>query len=115
MYQDLHMCIPYAIDHCRCCHSAAQPASALGNRQLLSEFSHACKTAQAGHMCMQVRLIVSAFNFRMNRRLMEAGTPTFQLEIDHSASAREGCTVSTLGITAEPKDWRSALEAGPPT
>ena len=62
---------------------------------------------------VQVRLLISVFNFRMNRRLMEPDTPTFYVEVDHSASAREGCTVSTLAVTSEPKDWRPALQALP--
>lgn len=58
----------------------------------------------------QVRLLVCVFNFRMNRRLIEPDMPSFTVEIDHSATAREGCTVSTLSITSEPKDWKAALQ-----
>jgi len=29
--------------------------------------------------------------------------------LDHSDSGREGCTVTTLTITAEPKNWQNAI------
>ena len=30
--------------------------------------------------------------------------------MDHSDSGREGCAVSTLTITSEPRDWRGAVQ-----
>ena len=57
-----------------------------------------------------MRLLICVFNFRMNRRLMEPGMPSFYVEMDHSAAAREGCTVSTLAINSQPKDWQYALQ-----
>lgn len=30
--------------------------------------------------------------------------------MDHSDSGREGCTVTTLTVTAEPKNWQSAIK-----
>ncbi|WJX84438.1 hypothetical protein P8452_67014 [Trifolium repens] len=31
------------------------------------------------------------------------------VELDHSDSGREGCTVTTLTITADPKNWQNAI------
>ncbi|KAK9797772.1 hypothetical protein WJX73_010222 [Symbiochloris irregularis] len=59
---------------------------------------------------LMVRLLISVFHFRMNRRLMDSQLPTFYVVMDHSASSREGCTVSTLSIICEPRDWKKALE-----
>lgn len=42
-----------------------------------------------------------------------AGTPQFiGIELDISDSGREGCAVSTLTITAEPRDWKEATTIG---
>lgn len=30
--------------------------------------------------------------------------------MDHSDSGREGCTVTTLTVTAEPKNWQNAVK-----
>lgn len=30
--------------------------------------------------------------------------------MDHSDSGREGCTVTTLTVTAEPKNWQNAIK-----
>ncbi|MCO5603407.1 hypothetical protein L7F22_057557 [Adiantum nelumboides] len=35
--------------------------------------------------------------------------PFIGIELDHSDSGREGCSVSTLTISAEPRDWRGAV------
>jgi len=41
------------------------------------------------------------------------GTPNFiSIELDISDSGREGCSVSTLTITSEPKDWKEATSIG---
>ncbi len=37
--------------------------------------------------------------------------PALPPELDISDSGREGCAVSTLTITSEPKDWRGAVQA----
>ncbi|KAK7260518.1 hypothetical protein RIF29_26618 [Crotalaria pallida] len=40
----------------------------------------------------------------------QSSNPPFtSVELDHSDSGREGCTVTTLTITAEPKNWHSAI------
>jgi hypothetical protein len=43
--------------------------------------------------------------------LMQSSNPPFtSVELDHSDSGREGCTVTTLTVTAEPQNWRSAIK-----
>lgn len=61
--------------------------------------------------CLQTRIILSVLMFRVNRRYVEADPPFIGIELDISDSSREGCTVSTLTITSEPKDWRGAVQA----
>lgn len=57
------------------------------------------------------RLMLSVLQFRINGRYSAQATPPFiSIEMDHSDSAREGCTVSTLTITSEPKDWKAAVQ-----
>ncbi|KAF8409840.1 hypothetical protein HHK36_002358 [Tetracentron sinense] len=36
--------------------------------------------------------------------------PFTSIELDHSDSGREGCTVTTLTVSAEPKNWKSAIK-----
>lgn len=55
------------------------------------------------------RIVLSALQFRINNRYKSANPPFMGIELDHSDSGREGCSVSTLTITAEPKDWRGAV------
>lgn len=44
---------------------------------------------------------------------MQSANPPFNgIELDHSDSGREGCTVSTLTITAEPRHWEGAVKVG---
>lgn len=53
--------------------------------------------------------MLSVLQFRLSSRY-STGNPSFlAIDIDHSDSAREGCTVTTLTITSEPKDWRGAV------
>lgn len=59
-----------------------------------------------------MRILLSVFQFRVHGRYM-AGTPNFiGIELDISDSGREGCAVSTLTITSEPKDWQEATSIG---
>lgn len=45
--------------------------------------------------------------------LTQSANPPFNgIELDHSDSGREGCAVSTLTITAEPKHWEGAVKVG---
>lgn len=55
------------------------------------------------------RLIISVLQFRINARYADANPPFTAIEFDHSDSGREGCTVSSLTITAEPQEWKRAL------
>lgn len=56
------------------------------------------------------RIFLSALHFRINTRYKSSNPPFTSIELDHSDSGREGCTVTTLTITAEPKSWQSAIK-----
>ena len=58
----------------------------------------------------QVRLLLSVWQFRIGRRYVAADPPFVDIALDISDSAREGCAVSTLTITAEPADWQGAVQ-----
>ena len=60
---------------------------------------------------VQVRIMLSVLQFRLNKRYVEANPPFVGIELDQSDSGREGCAVSTLTITSEPKDWQGAVQA----
>ena len=55
--------------------------------------------------------MLSVLQFRLNKRYVEANPPFVGIELDQSDSGREGCAVSTLTITSEPKDWQGAVQA----
>ncbi|KAL5167885.1 Stromal processing peptidase, chloroplastic [Glycine soja] len=55
------------------------------------------------------RIFLSALHFRINTRYKSSNPPFTSVELDHSDSGREGCTVTTLTITAEPKNWQNAI------
>lgn len=41
----------------------------------------------------------------------QSSNPPFtSIELDHSDSGREGCTVTTLTVNAEPKNWQNAIK-----
>ncbi|KAL5778469.1 hypothetical protein ACOSP7_011395 [Xanthoceras sorbifolium] len=56
------------------------------------------------------RIFLSALHFRINTRYKSSNPPFTSVEMDHSDSGREGCTVTTLTVTAEPKNWQSAIK-----
>ncbi|KAK9704831.1 hypothetical protein RND81_07G013900 [Saponaria officinalis] len=56
------------------------------------------------------RIVLSALHFRINTRYKSSNPPFTAIELDHSDSGREGCTVTTLTVTAEPKNWRDAIK-----
>uniref|UniRef100_A0A804PW31 Stromal processing peptidase, chloroplastic n=1 Tax=Zea mays TaxID=4577 RepID=A0A804PW31_MAIZE len=56
------------------------------------------------------RIFLSALHFRINTRYKSSNPPFTSVELDHSDSGREGCTVTTLTVTAEPQNWRSAIK-----
>ena len=70
-------------------------------------------TVAAGLRCRRafmVRVLLSVVQFRINARYVEGKPPFIAIELDHSDSGREGCAVSTLTVTSEPKDWRGATQ-----
>ena len=63
-----------------------------------------------------MRVLLGIFSFRFNRRISEPGMPGDVLvDVDHSGTGREGCNVSTLAITCEPRDWQTATQVLQPT
>ncbi|XP_010679308.2 stromal processing peptidase, chloroplastic isoform X2 [Beta vulgaris subsp. vulgaris] len=56
------------------------------------------------------RIVLSALHFRINTRYKSSNPPFTAIELDHSDSGREGCTVTTLTVTAEPKNWQNAIK-----
>uniref|UniRef100_A0A2P2KHM4 Uncharacterized protein n=1 Tax=Rhizophora mucronata TaxID=61149 RepID=A0A2P2KHM4_RHIMU len=56
------------------------------------------------------RIFLSALHFRINTRYKSSNPPFTSIELDHSDSGREGCTVTTLTVAAEPKNWQSAIK-----
>ncbi|XVF74025.1 hypothetical protein PTKIN_Ptkin13bG0028700 [Pterospermum kingtungense] len=56
------------------------------------------------------RIFLSALHFRINTRYKSSNPPFTSVELDHSDSGREGCTVTTLTVTAEPKNWQHAIK-----
>ncbi|KAL3818489.1 hypothetical protein ACJIZ3_004394 [Penstemon smallii] len=55
------------------------------------------------------RIFLSALHFRINTRYKSSNPPFTSVELDHSDSGREGCTVTTLTVTAEPQNWQNAI------
>ncbi|XP_073144793.1 stromal processing peptidase, chloroplastic [Henckelia pumila] len=56
------------------------------------------------------RIFLSALHFRINTRYKSSNPPFTSVELDHSDSGREGCTVTTLTVTAEPQNWQNAIK-----
>ncbi|XP_068653506.1 stromal processing peptidase, chloroplastic-like [Aristolochia californica] len=56
------------------------------------------------------RIFLSALHFRINTRYKSSNPPFISVELDHSDSGREGCTVTTLTVTAEPQNWQNAIK-----
>ncbi|XP_047940416.1 stromal processing peptidase, chloroplastic [Salvia hispanica] len=56
------------------------------------------------------RIFLSALHFRINTRYQSSNPPFTAVELDHSDSGREGCTVTTLTVTAEPRNWQNAIK-----
>lgn len=53
--------------------------------------------------------LVTAKAFANSGNFQSSNPPFTSIELDHSDSGREGCTVTTLTVTAEPKNWQSAI------
>jgi hypothetical protein len=58
-----------------------------------------------------VRILLSAFTFRINARYVDANPRFSEIGLDISDSGREGCAVSTLTITSEPAGARARRRA----
>lgn len=43
-------------------------------------------------------------------KFQSSNPPFTSIELDHSDSGREGCTVTTLTVTAEPQNWQGAIK-----
>ncbi|KAG8388150.1 hypothetical protein BUALT_Bualt02G0096000 [Buddleja alternifolia] len=56
------------------------------------------------------RIFLSALHFRINTRYQSSNPPFTSVELDHSDSGREGCTVTTLTVTADPQNWQNAIK-----
>ena len=68
------------------------------------------RTARDVRDGFMARVLLSVLQFRLNRRYVEAAPPFINIDLDHSDSGREGCAVSTLTITSEPRDWQGAIQ-----
>eukprot|EP00467_Chlorarachnion_reptans_P021463 CAMPEP_0114498860 /NCGR_PEP_ID=MMETSP0109-20121206/7104_1 /TAXON_ID=29199 /ORGANISM="Chlorarachnion reptans, Strain CCCM449" /LENGTH=1231 /DNA_ID=CAMNT_0001676379 /DNA_START=104 /DNA_END=3799 /DNA_ORIENTATION=+ len=58
-----------------------------------------------------LRLAVSGIVYRLNSRC-KSNAPFGGVEFDHSDSASEGCSVTTVKILCEPEDWSSQVKLG---
>jgi len=54
--------------------------------------------------------MLTVYVWLMYAILQSSNPPFTSIEMDHSDSGREGCTVTTLTVTAEPKNWRDAIK-----
>ncbi|KAF6159744.1 hypothetical protein GIB67_030002 [Kingdonia uniflora] len=68
------------------------------------------QTYQDLRVILMKRIFLSALHFRVSTRYKSSNPPFTAIELDHSDSGREGCTVTTLAVTAEPKNWQGAIK-----
>ncbi|KAJ4845649.1 hypothetical protein Tsubulata_036223 [Turnera subulata] len=61
-------------------------------------------------LVLMKRIFLSALHFRINGRYKSSNPPFTSVELEHSDSGREGCTVTTLTVTAEPRNWQNAIK-----
>eukprot|EP00899_Mesostigma_viride_P019537 jgi/Mesvir1/27585/Mv07330-RA.1 len=59
-----------------------------------------------------LRVVLSALQFRVNTRYKSSSPSFTSIDLDHSDSGREGCTVSTLTITSDASQWKGAVAVG---
>ena len=102
----------------RMVHSGASAPVSIFRHRLLQTFQlslfckvplRAMSTMEDLRRAFMVRILLSVMQFRANARYVAADPPFVAIELDHSDSGREGCAVSTLTVTSEPKDWRGAV------
>ena len=57
------------------------------------------------------RIVLSVLKFRLNSHFSsDEELKITSFDLDFSDSGREGCTVTTLTVTAEPKHWKEAVQ-----
>ena len=57
------------------------------------------------------RIVLSVLKFRLNSHFAsDEELKITSFDLDFSDSGREGCTVTTLTVTAEPKHWKEAVQ-----
>ena len=63
------------------------------------------------HRTVNQRIVLLVLQSRIQSRYAELDHEHYKrCELDHSDSAREGCTVSTVTVTCEPLHWKYALQ-----
>ena len=63
------------------------------------------------HRTVNQRIVLLVLQSRIQSRYAELEQEHYKrCELDHSDSAREGCTVSTVTVTCEPLHWKYALQ-----
>lgn len=99
-------------------HNNAKPAQIFQHELLQNlSFNMFCKipvnkvrTYRDLRNVLMKRIFLSALHFRVNTRYKSSNPPFISIELDHSDSGREGCTVTTLTVTAEPQKWQNAIK-----
>ena len=62
------------------------------------------------HRTVLQRIALLVLQSRIQSRYSETNADYKRVELDHSDSAREGCTVTTVTVTCEPREWEFALQ-----
>ena len=62
------------------------------------------------HRTVLQRIVLLVLQSRIQSRYTETNADYKRVELDHSDSAREGCCVSTVTVTCEPREWEFALQ-----
>jgi len=62
------------------------------------------------HRTILQRIVLLVLQSRIQARYAETNADYKRVELDHSDSAREGCCVSTVTVTCEPREYEFALQ-----
>lgn len=62
------------------------------------------------HRTILQRIVLLVLQSRIQARYAETNADYKRIELDHSDSAREGCCVSTVTVTCEPREYEFALQ-----
>lgn len=81
----------------------------MNNNMFFLFFTNAYITFVSLHVSSYLNFKVDFFIYTIGN-LQSSNPPFTSVELDHSDSGREGCTVTTLTVTAEPINWRSAIK-----